>query len=71
MSSAWATAASVHQTNVIPQEAKHSFAEAVVSGVTSVMGHGFVHQPPEALDRVQRFRQVSRQILSGGTDQPW
>src|SRR3954467_9292919 len=45
--------------HIAAQETEHSFAEAVVSGVTSVMGHGFVHQSPETLDWVQ-MRTVGR-----------
>src|SRR3954452_17691438 len=45
--------------HIAAQETEHSFAEAVVSGVTSVVGDGFVHQSPEALDWVQ-MRAVGR-----------
>src|SRR3954449_13030768 len=45
--------------HIAAQETEHGVAEAVVSGVTSVVGHVLVHQPPETLDRVQ-MRAVGR-----------
>src|SRR3954470_17586008 len=41
----------------------HGFAEAVVSGMTSVVGHVLVHQSPEPLDRVQ-MRAVDRHEMA-------
>src|SRR5512134_2771358 len=41
--------------HIAAQETEDGFTEAVVSGMTSVVGHVFVHQPPKTLDRVQMW----------------
>src|SRR3954468_23430353 len=45
--------------HIVAQETEHGIAKSIVSGMTSVVGHGFVHQPQETLDRVQ-MRAVGR-----------